>query len=370
MADSDPPDAPAGTPGRAVGLDSVTRRYAETTAVDDVSLAIREGEFFTLVGPSGCGKTTTLRLVGGFESPTTGAVRLAGEDVAGVPPESRDVGVVFQSYALFPHMTVRENVGYGLRFSDPPGGVSTAGRVEDLLELVDLEGMGDRDPDELSGGQRQRVALARAVAPGPRVLLLDEPMSALDAQLRERLRVQLRSIQTELDITTVYVTHDQEEALAISDRVAVMRSGRVEQVGRPREIYRRPESRFVAEFLGDNNVLTGEVVDVATGTDDALRTTVSLDGTRLEVGVDRGSHLPRPTTGDRLTFCVRPDALTVDGVTNALTAAVESTEFLGETTRTHLDWQGRELLARTARPLEGTVRLGFDPGDAHPVSVE
>ena len=375
MADSDPPDATAGraapgTTDRAVALDSVTRRYAETSAVDDVSLAIREGEFFTLVGPSGCGKTTTLRLVGGFESPTAGAVRLAGEDVAGVPPESRDVGVVFQSYALFPHMTVRENVGYGLRFSDPPGGVSTAGRVENLLELVDLEGMGDRDPDELSGGQRQRVALARALAPGPRVLLLDEPMSALDAQLRERLRVQLRSIQTELGITTVYVTHDQEEALAISDRVAVMRSGRVEQVGRPREIYRRPESRFVAEFLGDNNVLTGEVVDVATGTDDGLRTTVSLDGTRLEVGVDPESHVPRPATGDRLTFCVRPDALTVDGVTNALTAVVESTEFLGETTRAHLDWQGRELLARTARPLEGTVRLGFDPGDAHPVSVE
>mgnify|MGYP000008085018 CR=1 FL=1 len=377
MADSDPPDAPAGTPGRAapgttdraVGLDSVTRRYAETTAVDDVSLSIREGEFFTLVGPSGCGKTTTLRLVGGFESPTTGAVRLAGEDVAGVPPESRDVGVVFQSYALFPHMTVRENVGYGLRFSDPPGGVSTAGRVEDLLELVDLAEMGDRDPDELSGGQRQRVALARALAPGPQVLLLDEPMSALDAQLRERLRVQLRSIQTELDITTVYVTHDQEEALAISDRVAVMRSGQVEQVGRPREIYRWPESRFVAEFLGDNNVLTGEVIDVTDG-DDSLRTTVSLDGTRLEVGVDPESHVPRPTTGDRLTFCVRPDALTVDGVTNALMAVVESTEFLGETTRTHLDWQGQALLARTARPLEGTVRLGFDPEDAHPVSVE
>jgi len=363
VADSDPP---------AVTLDGVTRRYAGTTAVEDVSLSIREGEFFTLVGPSGCGKTTTLRLVGGFESPTAGAVHLGGEDVAGVPPEDRDVGIVFQSYALFPHMTVRENVGYGLRFSEPPGGTSTAERVVDLLELVDLAGMGDRDPDELSGGQRQRVALARALAPGPRLLLLDEPMSALDAQLRERLRVQLRSIQTDLGITTVYVTHDQEEALAISDRVAVMRSGQVEQVGRPREIYRRPKSRFVAEFLGDNNVFTGEVVGVAdrpAGADSSLRTTVRLDGTQLEVGVDGESHIPRPTPGDQLTFCVRPDALTVDGATNALTAAVESTEFLGETTRAHIDWQGRTLLARTARPLEGTVTLGFDPDDAHAVSL-
>ena len=377
MADSDPPDAP-GTAGRAVPgaanpaveLDGVTRRYAETTAVEGVSLSIREGEFFTLVGPSGCGKTTTLRLVGGFESPTAGVVRLGGEPVAGVPPEERDVGVVFQSYALFPHMTVRENVGYGLRFSDPPGGVSAAERVEELLELVDLEGTGDRDPDELSGGQRQRVALARALAPGPGVLLLDEPMSALDAQLRERLRVQLRSIQTELDITTVYVTHDQEEALAISDRVAVVRSGQIEQVGRPREIYRRPESRFVAEFLGDNNVLTGEVVDVAADPDGGSRTTVRLDETRLEVDVDPESHVPRPTPSDQLTFCVRPDALTVGGPTNALTAVVESTEFLGETTRAHLDWQGRTLLARTAQPLDGTVTLGFDPDDAHAVSVE
>jgi thiamine transport system ATP-binding protein len=382
VAGSDPPGerGPDGSPGHAptggeeptVELDGVTRRYAETTAVEDVSLSIREGEFFTLVGPSGCGKTTTLRLVGGFESPTAGTVRLGGEDVAGVPPEDRDAGIVFQNYALFPHMAVRENVAYGLRFSAPPGGVSTDARVEELLDLVDLSGMGGRDPDELSGGQRQRVALARALAPGPRVLLLDEPMSALDAQLRERLRVQLRSIQTELDITTVYVTHDQEEALAISDRVAVMRSGRVEQVGRPREIYRRPETRFVAEFLGDNNVLTGGVVDVADADPDgdALRATVRVDDTPIEVGIDGESHIRRPTPGDRLTFCVRPEALVVDGTTNALTASVENTEFLGETTRAHLDWQGTTLLARTAVPLDGTATLGFDPDDAHAVAIE
>jgi len=367
----------------AVELEGVTRRYAETTAVDDVSLAVREGEFFTLVGPSGCGKTTTLRLIGGFESPTAGTVRLAGEDVSGVPPEDRNIGIVFQNYALFPHMTVQENVAYGLRFVDPPGGVSADDRVTELLELVDLAGMGDRDPDQLSGGQRQRVALARALAPGPRVLLLDEPMSALDAELRERLRLQLRDIQAELGITTIYVTHDQEEALAISDRVAVMRAGAIEQVGRPREVYRRPVTRFVAEFVGDNNVLTGEVVEVsgggAGGSDGpsgttpggSIRATVRVDSTQFEVALAGGDERgDRPHPGDRLTFCVRPDALVVDGATNALTATVRNTEFLGETTRAHLAWNDTTLLARTPRPLEGTVTLGFDPADAHVVDIE
>jgi len=349
----------------AIELDGVTRRYAETTAVEAVSLTVREGEFFTLVGPSGCGKTTTLRLLGGFESPTAGTVRLAGEDVSGVPPENRDIGIVFQNYALFPTMTVRENVAYGLRFTDPPDGGSTADRVAELLDLVDLAEMGERDPTELSGGQQQRVALARALAPGPQLLLLDEPMSALDARLRERLRVQLQAIQTELGITTVYVTHDQEEALAISDRVAVMRSGRVEQVGEPRAVYRRPETRFVAAFLGDNNVLDGTVLDV-TDRGDGVRATVRVDGTELVVRTDDY----RPVPGDRLSFCVRPEALVVDGVTNTLTATVQSTEFLGETTRAHLDWGGTELLARTAVPLDGSVTLGFDPADAHVVTVE
>ena len=349
----------------AVELDGVTRRYAETTAVEAVSLTVREGEFFTLVGPSGCGKTTTLRLLGGFDSPTAGAVRLAGEDVSGVPPENRDIGIVFQNYALFPTMTVRENVAYGLKFADPPDGGSTADRVAELLDLVDLAGMGERDPTELSGGQQQRVALARALAPGPQLLLLDEPMSALDARLRERLRVQLQAIQTELGITTMYVTHDQEEALAISDRVAVMRSGRVEQVGEPRAVYRRPETRFVAAFLGDNNVLDGTVLDV-TDRGDGVRATVRVDGTELVIRADDR----RPVPGDGLSFCVRPEALVVDGATNTLTATVQSTEFLGETTRAHLDWRGTELLARTAVPLDGSVTLGFDPADAHVVAIE
>ncbi|WP_394739388.1 ABC transporter ATP-binding protein [Natronococcus roseus] len=362
-------ESPTGDRPIAVELEDVTKRYAGTTAVDGVSLSVREGEFFTLVGPSGCGKTTTLRLIAGFESATDGAVRFHGEDVTGVPPEARDVGVVFQNYALFPHMSVGENVAYGLNFADPPGGVSDDERVRELLELVDLEGMQDREPDRLSGGQQQRVAIARALAPGPDVLLLDEPMSALDAQLRERLRIQVRAIQKELGITTVYVTHDQEEALAISDRVAVMRAGTPEQVATPQDIYRRPETRFVAEFVGDNNVFDGTVR--------------SLDGDGLasiDVGPETFTVAPGKrdvAVGRALALCVRPENLIVaadpsDGLEteNATTATVRSAEFLGETTRVHLEWHGQELLVRTRNPLSGDVLVGFDPEDAHVVAVD
>jgi thiamine transport system ATP-binding protein len=338
----------------AVELDGVTRRYGDTTAVEGLSLSVAEGEFFTLVGPSGCGKTTTLRLIAGFESPTGGTVRFGGTDVAGVPPEDRDVGVVFQNYALFPHMTVGENVAYGLNFADPPGGVGDDERVAELLELVDLPGTQERDPGSLSGGQRQRVAMARALAPGPDVLLLDEPMSALDAKLREQLRVQVREIQQELDITTVYVTHDQEEALAVSDRVAVMNDGATEQVAPPREIYHRPASHFVADFVGDNNVFEGEVRTMAEGT-----ATVDIGDADLTVGIG-DLEGPPVSAGDRLAFCVRPESLAVGGSTNRLTGAVESAEFLGETTRVHLDWAGRELLIRTQESLTGEVTVGFD----------
>jgi len=361
----------------AVELDGVTRRYGETTAVEDLSLSVRDGEFFTLVGPSGCGKTTTLRLIAGFEDPTRGEVRFGGESVTGVPPEDRDVGVVFQNYALFPHMTVGENVAYGLSFTDPPGGGSDEARVRELLELVDLGGMADRDPDTLSGGQQQRVAMARALAPGPDVLLLDEPMSALDAKLRERLRVQVREIQQELGITTIYVTHDQEEALAVSDRVAVMRDGTPEQVAPPRTIYREPATAFVATFVGDNNVLSGTVTAVRSTVraEDADNSgdesgysiaDVTVDDTTLSVALNGDSD---PTavvsSGDRLTFCVRPERLAVDADRNAVTATVTSAEFLGETTRVHLDWEGRELLLRVEDPPTGAVTVGFAPADAH-----
>ncbi|WP_418285472.1 ABC transporter ATP-binding protein [Halorubrum sp. DTA46] len=354
----------------AVELDGVTKRYAETAAVDDVSLQVREGEFFTLVGPSGCGKTTTLRLIAGFEEPTAGTVRFFGESVAGVPPEDRDVGVVFQNYALFPHMSVGENVAYGLNFADPPEGMSREARIAELLDLVDLPDAADREPDSLSGGQQQRVAMARALAPGPDLLLLDEPMSALDAQLRERLRVQVRRIQSELGITTVYVTHDQEEALAISDRVAVMRDGAPEQIASPQAVYREPTSRFVAEFVGDNNVFAGRVTGIEewdTAANGDRIAAVDIGGETLRVAVDEGTDA---TPGDRLTFCVRPEYLRIDGGESRVRATVASAEFLGETTRITLDWGGRDLLVRARDPLSGEVLVGFDPADAHVIGVD
>ena len=360
----------------AVELDGVSRRYGDTDAVDDVSLRVREGEFFTLVGPSGCGKTTTLRLIAGFEEPTAGTVRFSGESVAGVPPEDRDVGVVFQSYALFPHMTVGENVAYGLNFAEPPEGVTRDERVAELLELVDLPEAADRDPESLSGGQQQRIAMARALAPGPDVLLLDEPMSALDARLRERLRAQVKRIQSELGITTIYVTHDQEEALAVSDRVAVMNDGAPEQVADPRTVYREPATRFVAEFVGDNNVFAGRAVDGAAGGETVA---VAVDGSdeTLRVAVGSGADV---AAGDRVTFCVRPEHLDVAGgagaaepslsAANAFRATVASAEFLGETTRVTLDWGDREILVRTVDPLDGEVVVSFDPSDAHVIGIK
>ncbi len=347
----------AAEPG--VELEGLTVTFGDVPALDDVSLAVEPGEFFTLVGPSGCGKTTTLRAIAGFETPAAGAVRIGGADVAGVPPEDRNVGIVFQHYALFPHLSVRENVAYGLRYRDPPGGTPAADRVDELLDLVDLAGMGDRDPDQLSGGQQQRVALARALAPGPDVLLLDEPLSALDARLRERLRVTVRDVQRELGITTVYVTHDQAEALAVSDRVAVLRAGRVEQVGAPEAVYREPASRFVAEFVGDNNVLEGTVAAV-----DPPAATVS--GTAVPLPLDVGVE-----TGDAVTLAVRPEHLSVGGGEAAadggatLEATVSTVEFLGDSYRVHCDWRGRELLVTADRRLEPgrTVVLGLDAAD-------
>ncbi|WP_217353102.1 ABC transporter ATP-binding protein [Haloprofundus sp. MHR1] len=372
-----------------ISLEGVGKSYAGTTALDDVSLRVRDGEFFTLVGPSGCGKTTTLRLIAGFESPTEGEIRFDGDDVSGVPPEDRNVGVVFQNYALFPHMSVAENVGYGLRFADEKRRRGRGERVSELLELVDLAGMGERDPTELSGGQQQRVALARALAPGPRLLLLDEPMSALDARLRERLRLQVKRIQSELGITTVYVTHDQEEALAVSDRVAVMNEGNVEQVGPPREVYQRPATRFVASFVGDNNLFEGELVGtheksgIARETKGSRRFRVRVGETVFEVDatadsstgesgstpVGTGSSSGRSPRfdGGSVGFCVRPEKLEVGERKNRFEATVRETEFLGEATRVHLDWDGREVIVRAPEspPTGETVELGFDPADVY-----
>ena len=334
---------------RELRLERLSREFGTVNALKDVSLTIQKGEFIALLGPSGCGKSTTLNLIAGLLPATGGSIWLDERRIDSLRPEERGFGMVFQNYALFPHMTVAENVAYGLRFRDPPGGVSTDERVADLLELVDLEGFEERDPDELSGGQRQRVALARALAPGPEVLLLDEPMSALDARLRQSLRTQVKAIQSELAITTVYVTHDQEEALAVSDRVAVMNDGRVEQVGRPEAVYRRPKTRFVAAFVGDNNVFDGEVRDGR----------AIVDGTAFRVADLDAAE------GERVTFCVRPENLERGGGENAFEATVETVEFLGESFRVRLDWNGRTVVLRVPeRPEDDRIRVGFDPADA------
>ncbi|RJT04407.1 ABC transporter ATP-binding protein [Halococcus sp. IIIV-5B] len=351
-----------------VELDGVTVRFGDVAALRDVSLTVEEGEFFTLVGPSGCGKTTTLRAIAGFETPATGVVRIEGREMEGVPPEDRNLGVVFQNYALFPHLSVRENVAYGLRFHDPPDEGTADERVADLLSLVDMADMADRDPEDLSGGQQQRVALARALAPGPDVLLLDEPLSALDARLRERLRVTLKEIQRDLGITTVYVTHDQAEALAVSDRVAVINDGRIEQVDTPERVYREPASRFVAAFVGDNNRF--EAVVTRTNPPRA-----SVDGTDVALSDDTVVGANEP-----VTLCVRPEAIrVVDGgvepsgtATTTLSATVESREFLGDAYRVHCRWNDRSILVKTGgeRPPEGDVHLTFDAEDVRVLTDE
>ncbi|WP_136688045.1 ABC transporter ATP-binding protein [Halorhabdus amylolytica] len=347
-----------------VGLEDVSVTFGDVPALSDVTLSVAEGEFFTLVGPSGCGKTTTLRTVAGFETPTSGSVRIGGRDVAGLPPEQRDVGIVFQNYALFPHMTVEENVAYGLRYRSPPGDVGPDERVADLLELVDMADLTDRRPESLSGGQQQRAALARALAPGPDVLLLDEPLSALDARLREQLRVEVREIQRELGITTIYVTHDQAEALAISDRIAVMNDGRIEQIGTPEDVYRDPATRFVAEFVGENNVFDARV-------DGDGRTLTIGDDTIVSID-DETIELPQslPERGE-LTVCVRPEDVHFGPGETALSATVEHVEFLGDAYRVHCAWNGRSIRARTQRAPEGeNVTLGFDATDVTVVRSE
>jgi len=262
-SDERPSGSPADpAPDPVLSLSGVTKEFGPETAVDGVSLDVRPGELLTFLGPSGCGKTTTLRTIAGLEEPTDGTIAIGGETVSGdgafVPPERRDVGIVFQNFALFPHLTVRENIAFGL--SDA-GGAETAARVDELLELVEMTDHGEKTPDQLSGGQKQRVALARSLAPEPEVLLLDEPFSNLDVRLRVEMREEVRQILKEAGVTAVSVTHDQEEALSISDRVAVMNEGQIEQVGRPEEVFERPESKFVASFLGRASFLEGELRD-------------------------------------------------------------------------------------------------------------
>jgi spermidine/putrescine transport system ATP-binding protein len=289
-----------------VGLYAVTKRFGATVAVDNVTIEIGRGEFFSLLGPSGCGKTTSLRMIAGFEEPDGGRVELTGRDIVGVPPYKRNVNTVFQSYALFPHMTVAENVAFGLKRKKLPKH-EIRDRVRHYLELVELPAYDDRRPSQLSGGQQQRVALARALVNEPAVLLLDEPLGALDLKLRKQMQLELMRIQREVGVTFVYVTHDQEEALVMSDRIAVMSQGRVEQIGYPEDIYERPATRFVAGFIGTSNIIEAEV----TGRVGDLLQVESPPDDRLLV-VPPADRSIRP--GETIAFTVRPEKLRVEGV--------------------------------------------------------
>jgi spermidine/putrescine transport system ATP-binding protein len=308
------------TDGR-IALVALSKRFGETLVVNDIDLEIAGGEFFSLLGPSGCGKTTTLRMIGGFERPSAGRIMLDGHDVADVPAYRRDVHTVFQSYALFPHLSVADNVAFGLRRRRVSKAESRR-RVADALALVQLGELGGRRPTQLSGGQQQRVALARALVLRPAVLLLDEPLGALDARIRKALQQELKAIQREVGITFVYVTHDQEEALTMSDRMAVMNGGRVEQTGSPREIYEDPATTFVAEFLGVSNLMT------------AVCTATAADGCAVRVGefhlrADRGEV----TAGDECKVVIRPERVVLEPYgtpgTNRLAAMVEQTIYVG-----------------------------------------
>jgi spermidine/putrescine transport system ATP-binding protein len=319
----------------AVEAQGVVKRYGQgalaVTALHDVSVAIARGEFFTLLGPSGCGKTTLLRCIAGFETPTEGAILLGGQDVTDAPPNRRPVNTVFQSYALFPHLSVARNIGFGLQMQGRPA-AEVKETVARMLALVKLDALADRLPDALSGGQQQRVALARALAPAPQVLLLDEPLSALDLKLRKEMQGELKRLQIETGITFVFVTHDQEEALTMSDRIGVMSGGRILQVGPPREIYDAPVNRFVADFIGETNFLParveGGVVRLASG---------------HSVAATANGH-----AGD-VTVAVRPEQvrLVAAGTDGALPATVAGAVYFGTDTALHLTLgDGTKLVAR------------------------
>jgi putative spermidine/putrescine transport system ATP-binding protein len=305
-------------------LTNVRKSFAQSTAVENFNLEVERGEFISFLGPSGCGKTTTLRMVAGFETPTSGTIQINGVDVTNTPPNKRHVGMVFQSYALFPNMTVAGNVGFGLKVARQPEN-AIKDRVAEMLRIVHLSDFGNRYPYQMSGGQQQRVALARALAIQPQVLLLDEPLSALDAKIRVSLRNEIRAIQRQLGITTIYVTHDQEEALSLSDRVVVMSNGRVEQIGTPFEIYNFPTTRFVASFVGTLNVLSADVADAASG---RLR----VDGQDIRAA----KPIVDTSTGKLVSVALRPEVITLHGNgadANHLSGTVDDVMFLGPTMR-------------------------------------
>jgi spermidine/putrescine transport system ATP-binding protein len=368
-----PPSPSPGAAGSASGIADVTilgvtKRFGAVTAVDRMTLSIARGAFYSLLGPSGCGKTTTLRMIAGFEQPTEGEILLAGQPVAGVPPYRRNVNTVFQHYALFPHMDVAQNVGYGLR-QRHVGRDEERRRVHEALELVRLAGYGSRRTWELSGGQQQRVALARALVNRPTVLLLDEPLGALDLKLRKEMQLELKALQREVGITFVYVTHDQEEALTMSDVIVVLHEGLIQQQGSPNALYERPVNRFVANFIGVSNPIPGRVLafDAASrrarvDSDNGL----VLNGTVTDLAAS-------PSPGDRVTVAIRPERLRVEPAdsgspTNGSTSVpgrISQGTYLGDQTEYRISTdQAGELVVRRQN-TDGTATIqGLGPGDA------
>src|SRR5438067_3893157 len=347
-----------------VRLQGVTKRFDDVVAVDDLSLEIEQGSFFALLGPSGCGKTTTLRMIGGFEEPNAGTIFLGDRDVVGLPPYRRDVNTVFQSYALFPHLSIFENVAFGLRRK----GVdrkNLRGRVLEMLHLVELEGMERRKPRQLSGGQQQRVALARALVCSPRVLLLDEPLGALDLKLRKQMQLFLKRIQHEIGITFVHVTHDQEEAMTMADRIVIMNGRRIEQLGTPTELYERPRTAFVAGFLGVSNLLEGTVAG-----DDRVKL---ADGTVVQV--------PRDLLGGRtgtVRIGVRPEKLRIGGgEANSLAGTVTESAYIGVSTQYILETPAGPITVYVQNDRTGgqvatgkRLTLGWSPDSTFVVDPE
>ncbi len=342
-------------------IEKLVKAFGANQVVKGVDLSFNKGEFVSLLGPSGCGKTTILRMVAGFERPTSGRISVEGHDITGLNPNQRKIGMVFQAYALFPNMNVADNIGFGLKIAGVPKPKREA-RTEEMLKLIGMAGFGKRFPFELSGGQQQRVALARALAPSPRMLLLDEPLSALDAKIRVSLREQIREIQRELGITTIFVTHDQEEALSISDRIVVMNAGTVDQFGAPFEIYNRPATRFVATFVGTLNTLNATVADPAAKT-------VKLGSNTITIPA-----LPATArSGDAISLTTRPEAvsLSTDGGRDiVLDGKVAEVAFLGSVIRLKVDLGDNTVSLdtfndqRTPPPAHGSpVRVGINSSD-------
>ena len=338
-----------------VELTNVTKRFGKVVAVDDISLKVKRGEFLTLLGPSGCGKTTTMRMIAGLEKPTTGVIHIREKDITFAPPYQRDASLMFQNYALFPHKTVFDNVAFGLKYGRVPK-EERRKLVNEALELVHLPGIESRYPRQLSGGQQQRVALARALVVHPAVLLLDEPLSNLDRKLRERMQVELKQIQEQVGVTFIFVTHDQQEALTLSDRIAVMNQGVIEQMGTPLEIYEKPRSRFVAEFVGQSNLFEGRVIDrkdseVVFNTTGGLTLRLSASG-----GATAQAGTAMHLRAERVQLCLEePESKTQ----NVIPAVIERALFAGNMIQYLLRLPGGEALLAT-QPSTGEAPLAHD----------